>query len=180
MAFNSSKNPVLPVVDSPRDEEKERLLKGDEKLFQGSAMTKRGANAAISYMSSAVLLILFNKAALSSYSFPSGKCHNPSSEVMVCSCLFLYLLRRWKIITFYVGESLPTSDNNSNFIAFKTLMHTLPLAATYLFYMVVSVESVRGVNVPMYTTLRRTTVAFTMIVEYVLARQRYTPPIIGR
>ncbi|KAF2584406.1 hypothetical protein F2Q70_00034103 [Brassica cretica] len=28
--------------------------------------------------------------------------------------------------------------------------------------------SVRGVNVPMYTTLRRTTVAFTMVIEYML------------
>lgn len=53
MAFNSSKNPVLPVSDLPRDEEKERLLKADEKLFHGSAMTKRGANAALSYMSCA-------------------------------------------------------------------------------------------------------------------------------
>ncbi|XP_044463456.1 UDP-N-acetylglucosamine transporter UGNT1 isoform X1 [Mangifera indica] len=177
MAFNSSKNPVLPVSDLPRDEEKERLLKADEKLFHGSAMTKRGANAALSYMSCAVLLILFNKAALSSYRFPSANVITLLQ--MVCSCLFLYLLKRWKIISFYMGESLPTSDSNSNFIAFKTLMRTLPLAATYLFYMVVTVESVRGVNVPMYTTLRRTTVAFTMIVEYILARQRYTPPIVG-
>ncbi|KAG6706512.1 hypothetical protein I3842_07G225300 [Carya illinoinensis] len=69
-ASSSSKYPVLPVSDPPRDEERDKLLKGNEMLFQGSAMTKRGAYAAISYMSCAVLLILFNKAALSSYSFP--------------------------------------------------------------------------------------------------------------
>ena len=40
--------------------------------------------------------------------------------------------------------------------------------------------SVRGVNVPMYTTLRRTTVAFTMVIEYLLTGQRYTRSIIGR
>ncbi|GJZ35311.1 nucleotide-sugar uncharacterized transporter 3-like protein [Tanacetum coccineum] len=40
-------------------------------------------------------------------------------------------------------------------------------------------ESVRGVSVPMYTTIRRTTVAFTMLVEYVLVRQKYTPFVIG-
>ncbi|KAL3361266.1 hypothetical protein AABB24_014258 [Solanum stoloniferum] len=40
-------------------------------------------------------------------------------------------------------------------------------------------ESVRGVNVPMYTTLRRTTVVFTMIVESILAGQKYSRPIIG-
>lgn len=43
-----------------------------------------------------------------------------------------------------------------------------------------SMASVRGVNVPMYTTLRRTTVAFTMVIEYMLSGQRYTRSIIGR
>lgn len=43
-----------------------------------------------------------------------------------------------------------------------------------------SMASVRGVNVPMYTTLRRTTVAFTMVIEYMLTGQRYTRSIIGR
>jgi solute carrier family 35 protein len=32
--------------------------------------------------------------------------------------------------------------------------------------------SVRGVNLPMYTTLRRTTAAFTMTAEYFLAGKR--------
>lgn len=38
-------------------------------------------------------------------------------------------------------------------------------------------ESVRGVNVPMYTTLRRTTVVFTMLVEYMLMGHRYTSSV---
>ncbi|KAL5850279.1 hypothetical protein ACOSQ3_008329 [Xanthoceras sorbifolium] len=177
MASDSSKTPILPISGSPKDEEKERLLKGDERLFKGSAMTKRGANAAISYMTCAVLLILFNKAALSSYNFPSGNVITLFQ--MISSCSFLYVLRRWKVITFMVGESLTTSDSNSTFVSFRTMMHTLPVAVTYLLYMLATVESIRGVNVPMYTTLRRTTVAFTMIVEYVLTGQKYTPPIIG-
>ncbi|KAL1159949.1 hypothetical protein V6Z11_A07G034000 [Gossypium hirsutum] len=126
MATNSFKNPILPVSDPPidKEEEKERLLKrGDERIFKGSAMTKRGAYAAIYYMSCAVLLILFNKAALSSYGFP---CAN--------------------VITLF---------------------------------QLVTVESIRGVNVPMYTTLRRTTVVFTMIVEFLLAGQKYTSSIVG-
>ncbi|KAL2237334.1 UNVERIFIED_CONTAM: UDP-N-acetylglucosamine transporter UGNT1 [Sesamum indicum] len=40
------------------------------KFFKGSAMTRRGAYAAIFYMTCAVLLVMFNKAALSSYNFP--------------------------------------------------------------------------------------------------------------
>lgn len=179
MASNSSKNPILPVSEPARGDEgeKERLLKGDEKLFRGSAMTRRGANAAISYMACAVLLVMFNKAALSSYNFP---CANVITLLqMISSCSFLYFLRRWKIINFTMGDSLMTSDSSSTFVPLKTLMHTLPLAVAYLLYMVVSVESVRGVNVPMYTTLRRTTVAFTMIMEYFLAGQKYTPPVVG-
>lgn len=43
-----------------------------------------------------------------------------------------------------------------------------------------TMESVRGVNVPMYTTLRRTTVVFTMVVEFILAGQKYTSSIVGR
>jgi solute carrier family 35 protein len=54
MASNSPPNStILPVSDPPRDEEKERLLKTEEKLFKGSAMTKRGAYAAVSYMTCA-------------------------------------------------------------------------------------------------------------------------------
>jgi solute carrier family 35 protein len=52
-ASSPSKNLILPISDPPQDEEREKLLKGDEKLFKGSAMTKRGAYAAISYMSCA-------------------------------------------------------------------------------------------------------------------------------
>ncbi|KAG6649615.1 UDP-N-acetylglucosamine transporter UGNT1 isoform X4 [Carya illinoinensis] len=132
-ASSSSKYPVLPVSDPPRDEERDKLLKGNEMLFQGSAMTKRGAYASISYMSCAVLLILFNKAALSSYSFP---CANVITLFqMICSCCFLYAMRRLKIISFTVGESLNVSGNATTFVSLTTLRHTLPLAGAYLLYM---------------------------------------------
>ncbi|AQK53590.1 Nucleotide/sugar transporter family protein [Zea mays] len=42
----------------------------DAVLFKGSAMTRRGGTAALSYMACSVLLVMFNKAALSSYNFP--------------------------------------------------------------------------------------------------------------
>jgi solute carrier family 35 protein len=90
---------MLPVSDPPNDEDRERLLKSDDKILRGSSITKHGAFAAISYMSCAgslhyiliqfyflfyhqilsilyfcfvVLLVMFNKAALSSYNFPSS------------------------------------------------------------------------------------------------------------
>ncbi|KAJ1404881.1 Sugar phosphate transporter domain [Sesbania bispinosa] len=171
---NSSEKPMLPVSDPPKDQS--GGAKADDKLFKGSAMTKRGAYAAISYMSCAVLLVMFNKAALSSYNFPSANVITLLQ--MVCSCCFLYVLRRWRIISFTAGESLLISDNSTKFVSLKTLKHTLPLSGAYLLYMLVTMESVRGVNVPMYTTLRRTTVVFTMLVEFVLVGQRYTPSVI--
>lgn len=161
---------MLPVSYPPRN--------GDDSLFKGSAMTKRGAYAAISYMACAVLLVMFNKAALSSYNFP---CANVITLFqMICSTAILYAMRRWKIISFTVGESWSVSDNSSSsLVPFETLVHTLPLGVSYLLYMLATMESVRGVNVPMYTTLRRTTVVFTMIVEYLLTGQKYTSSVIG-
>ncbi|GMG98995.1 hypothetical protein Nepgr_000835 [Nepenthes gracilis] len=161
-------NSMLPVSDLP---------KGDEKLFKGSAMTRRGAYAAISYMTCAVLLVLFNKAALSSYNFPCATVITLFQ--MICSCSFLYVMRRWKIISFSGTEPTNAIDNPITLLPLKTLIHTLPLALTYLLYMLTTIESVRGVNVPMYTALRRTTVVFTMIVEYILAGQTYTSSAVG-
>jgi solute carrier family 35 protein len=45
--------------------------------------------------------------------------------------------------------------------------------------MSLSMLSVRGVNLPMYTTLRRTTAAFTMLAEYALAGKTQ-PPAVAR
>ncbi|XP_020238564.1 UDP-N-acetylglucosamine transporter UGNT1 [Cajanus cajan] len=171
-ASYSSENLMLPVSDPPNEEDRERLLNGDNKTFGG-----RRVYAAISYMLCAVLLVLFNKAALSSYHFPSARVITLLQ--MVCSCCFLYVLRRWGVISFTAGESVIKADNSKKFVPLKTLKHTLPLAGAYLLYMLVTMESVRGVNVPMYTTLRRTTVVFTMLVEYMLVGQRYTPPVIS-
>ncbi|CAK8570014.1 unnamed protein product [Lathyrus sativus] len=165
----SSENTMLPLSDPPK-------IQPDDKLFKGSAMTKRGAYAAVSYMSCAVLLVMFNKAALSSYNFP---CANVITLLqMASSSFFLYMLRRWRVISFTASESLLISDTSTKFVSVKTLKHTFPLAAAYLLYMLVTMEAVRGVNVPMYTTLRRTTVVFTMLAEFVLVGQRYTRSVV--
>ncbi|KAE9616329.1 putative sugar phosphate transporter domain-containing protein [Lupinus albus] len=183
---NSSDSLILPISDPPKDEEEQVSLLGDKffkptdhKFFKpttSAVTTRRHVYAAISYMSCAVLLVMFNKAALSSYNFPSA--NFITLLQMVCSCFFLYVLRRWRIISFTASESLIISDNSTKFVSLKTLKHASPLAAAYLLYMLVTMESVRGVNVPMYTTLRRTTVVFTMLVEFVLVGQRYTPSVI--
>ncbi|XP_038889710.1 UDP-N-acetylglucosamine transporter UGNT1-like isoform X1 [Benincasa hispida] len=165
---------LLPVLQKQGEEDDDH---GRSKA--GSAMSKTGAYAAISYMASAVLLLMFNKAALSSYKFP---CANVITLFqIICSSTLLYALRHWKIISFTVGESQSISSSGKSIILipYKTLVQTLPLALSYLLYMLVTMESVRGINVPMYTTLRRTTVAFTMIAEYLLAGQTHSPFVVG-
>eukprot|EP00262_Sarcandra_glabra_P019897 TRINITY_DN7729_c0_g1_i1.p1 TRINITY_DN7729_c0_g1~~TRINITY_DN7729_c0_g1_i1.p1 ORF type:complete len:261 (-),score=34.45 TRINITY_DN7729_c0_g1_i1:120-902(-) len=89
-------------------------------------------------------------------------------------------MKRYKIISFTLGEPWTVSDNFSgSMVPLETLIHALPLAVSYLLYMLATMESVRGVNVPMYTTLRRTTVVFTMIVEYLLTGQKFTSSVVG-
>ncbi|KAI8570702.1 hypothetical protein RHMOL_Rhmol01G0056900 [Rhododendron molle] len=102
---------------------------------QSSAMTKRSAYSAISYMACAVLLVLFNKAAISSYDFP---CANVITLLqMTSSCLLLYALRYWKIISFkhVESEEESISSNPATLVSLETLVHTLPLAFSYLLYM---------------------------------------------
>ncbi|KAK6782522.1 hypothetical protein RDI58_020318 [Solanum bulbocastanum] len=178
MASSSTKNnPLLPTTTAI-DASPPRM---EEKVFKGSAMTKRGAYAAISYMSCAGVICscAFLKQFFVSVDITEliylASCHLQ----IICSCCFLYLLRRLKLISFHLSESLAMPDNFKTFVPLKTVIDTLPVAVTYLLYMLVTMESVRGVNVPMYTTLRRTTVVFTMIVESILAGQKYSRPIIG-
>uniref|UniRef100_A0A803QBA0 Sugar phosphate transporter domain-containing protein n=1 Tax=Cannabis sativa TaxID=3483 RepID=A0A803QBA0_CANSA len=157
------KDEKLPVFSSLKD--------------SPSAMTKKGAYAAVSYMVSAVLLVLFNKAALSSYRFPYANVITLFQ--MISSLALLYALKLWKIISFTVEPQNNTNKNPATLIPLKTLVYTLPLAISYLLYMLVTMESVRVVSVPMYTTLRRTTVAFTMIVEYFLSGNKHSYSVIG-
>ncbi|PON81411.1 Ubiquitin-related domain containing protein [Trema orientale] len=115
---SSGKNLMLPISDPPREEERERLVRGEDKLFKGSSMTKRGAYAAISYMSCAVLLVMFNKAALSSYSFP---CAN--------------VITLFQVDSIRNDDSLTAPDNAVTLVPLKTVRHTLPLSGAYLLYM---------------------------------------------
>lgn len=129
---------------------------------------------ALSYMACAVLLVMFNKAALSSYKFPSANVITVLQ--MIVSTALLYVLRKLGIIRF--TDDGPDKAKFKRFVPFRILRETSPLSIAYLFYMVVGMASIRGVSVPMYTTLRRTTVLFTMVMEFFLLGQRHTTPII--
>ncbi|XP_065850434.1 UDP-N-acetylglucosamine transporter UGNT1-like isoform X2 [Euphorbia lathyris] len=120
---------------------------------------------------------MFNKAALSSYRFPYANVITLLQTI--CSCLLLYAMKYWKIVSFTSDGSTIVTNNPGSLVPVKTLFRTLPLAASYLLYMLVTMESVRAINVPMYTTLRRTTIAFTMVVEYLLSGQKHSLPVVG-
>ncbi|EOY31141.1 PREDICTED: UDP-sugar transporter sqv-7 [Theobroma cacao] len=168
--MDSTKKEGLPLIDPSKTE-----LRHETAV--ASAMSNKGAHAALGYMVSAVLLILFNKAVLSSYSFPYANVITLFQ--MLCSCAFLYAMKRWKIISFTEGEPQSITGNPVTLVPLNTLFHTLPLAVSYLLYMLITMESVRGINVPMYTTLRRTTVAFTMIMEYLLTGRKHSSYVVG-
>uniref|UniRef100_A0A0D6R2D5 Sugar phosphate transporter domain-containing protein n=1 Tax=Araucaria cunninghamii TaxID=56994 RepID=A0A0D6R2D5_ARACU len=173
MEMERDKDRLLPVTTGDASKEDVQLL------WKGSAMTKRGAFAALSYMACAVLLVMFNKAVLSSYNFPSANVITLLQ--MICSIAFLYAMRSWNIISFRTveGRSIITDTSFKLFIPLETFLRTSPLSIAYLLYMIVGMASIRGVNVPMYTTLRRTTVFFTMVMEYFLSGQKHSCPIVG-
>ncbi|XP_047320697.1 UDP-N-acetylglucosamine transporter UGNT1-like [Impatiens glandulifera] len=148
-----------------------------------SSMKGKNIQAAIAYMFCAVyiyvcvfiavLLIIFNKAVLSSFNFPYANVITLFQ--ITCSCFLLYVMRFWKIISFSNNDE---ESNTILLVPFKSLLHTIPLASSYLLYMLASMESVRGISIPMYTALRRTTIALTMVAEYLLVGKKHSYPII--
>lgn len=145
-----------------------------DEVHRKAAMTHRGIIAALSYMGCAVLLVMFNKAALSSYGFPSANVITLLQ--IICSVVLLFGLRSWNIITF--GRDPRTDLSLKGLVPYQTILKTSPLSIAYLFYMIVGMASIRGVNVPMYTTLRRTTVFFAMIIEYSVLGQKYSKYVV--
>ncbi|KAJ8768275.1 hypothetical protein K2173_021215 [Erythroxylum novogranatense] len=172
-AENREKKPLtIRELSNSEDEDVEAVVN----MQNESTMTSRGAYVAVSYMASAVLLVMFNKAALSSYGFPYANVITLFQ--MLCSCTFLYAMKFGNFISFTTAEPKSKSPNPARLVPFTTMCHTLPLAFSYLLYMLVTMESVRGINVPMYTTIRRTTVAFTMVVEHMLTGKKYSKHVI--
>lgn len=55
---------------------------------------------------------------------------------MVSSLALLYAMKSWKIISFTTEPQNSTHHNPSTLVPVKTLIHTLPLAISYLLYMV--------------------------------------------
>lgn len=133
------------------------------------------ASIAFSYMACAIALLCFNKTALSLYDFPFANVITLSQ--LIVSTMLLYVFKRLKLIEFVDEDKNEETSNKvpkgglnmkTGFPTAKLFRVTLPLALAYLTYMLLSMISLRGVNLPMYTTLRRTTGAFTMATEFLV------------
>jgi solute carrier family 35 protein len=103
---------------------------------------------------------------------------NDGGNQMILSTVVLYVLRKLNLIKFS-DDSADGKTAVKHFVPVRVLRQISPLSIAYLFYMVVGMASIRGVNVPMYTTLRRTTVFFTIIMEFLLVGQKHSNPIIA-
>ena len=131
------------------------------------------ASIAFSYMACAIALLCFNKTALSLYDFPFANVITLSQ--LIVSTMLLYVFKRLALIEFVDQDDETTNkvpkgglNMKTGFPTSKLFRMTLPLAVAYLAYMLLSMISLRGVNLPMYTTLRRTTGAFTMATEFLV------------
>ena len=133
---------------------------------------------ALCYMDLAVALLFFNKAALSAYKFPNANVITLAQ--LACSNVLLYAFRKLGWVRFTDDVALiprDCMDARTGFPTAKMFRRVAPLSAAYMVYMLLSMASVRGVSLPMYTTLRRTTAAFTMGAEYVLAGTTQSVPV---
>ena len=75
-------------------------------------------------------------------------------------------------VSFWKGAP-PPQYAGATYLPLEVLRRCAVLAGAFMAYLLVGMLAVDGVNVPMYTTLRRTAVAFTMCAEYLLAGQRF-------
>ena len=145
---------------------------------------RRQALVAGLYMATAILLVTFNKAALSSYKF-----NFPNFITLVqlcCSCALLAALHAAGYVELQEHsrkDPMPVKAAGARrswlIVPRRSFEACLPISVAYLFYMILGMASIRGVSLPMYTTLRKTTTAFTMAAEYVLQKRAQPRPIVA-
>lgn len=100
----------------------------------------------------------------------------PSRQVFQLACLAP--LRASGQVSFWKGAP-PPQYAGATYLPLEVLRRCAVLAGAFMAYLLVGMLAVDGVNVPMYTTLRRTAVAFTMCAEYLLAGQRFGRPVVA-
>lgn len=108
---------------------------------------------AASYAVISIAITLFNKAVLSSYGFNAPMTLTLLQGLVTIVCLELM---KWRGIIDYPDFS------------WQMARKVAPLSFVFIAYVVVSLISLGAVNVPMFTALRRVTIVFVMVEEYLL------------
>eukprot|EP01087_Luapelamoeba_hula_P021530 TRINITY_DN7551_c0_g1_i1.p1 TRINITY_DN7551_c0_g1~~TRINITY_DN7551_c0_g1_i1.p1 ORF type:complete len:347 (-),score=59.67 TRINITY_DN7551_c0_g1_i1:67-1107(-) len=147
-----------------------------------------GPVAACSYMLSSVALIFFNKAAVSVYHFPHL---NVITLIQLSfSSLLLFVLKSRSMVRFFkpaiqspegiVMSSLSTEiedEREKLLVSVPTMRKTLWLSMSYMVYLVLGMFALQAVSIPMYTTLRRVSTFFVMLIEYMILGTRNTSSV---
>lgn len=123
-----------------------------------------GLPIAAFYMLTAILLIYFNKAAFSYYNFSAPNLLTLSQSL--CSLLLLSTARHYNLLTY----------QHFTLANFRLL---LPISLSFVAYMVLGMLAMKLVSLPMYTTLRRTTVVFVMVLEYLTMSKHSSTAVKG-
>jgi len=115
--------------------------------------------AAGSYALTSVLILLFNKVILTTYSFKYPFAMALSH--MVVGLLLLHLLKSLKMI---------------NYSAFDPVLarKALPVSLCFIANVVLGMVALRGTNIPMFATLRRLTVMMVVLCEVLVLRKKQT------
>lgn len=112
-----------------------------------------GLTWAIVYGATSIAITLFNKAVMSTYDFHFSALLTMCQNIVTLG--FMLVLKRFGVIYF------PEID-------MQVAKKVFPLSLVSLFYIIVSLSALGGINLPMFTALRRTTVLFVMVEEYFL------------
>lgn len=121
-----------------------------------SLSARSDVRAACLYMFVSILLIFFNKATFSYYQFEAPNVLTFAQNIFSLICLIL--CKQYRYIEFH------------NF-SLRNLRRLILLGLAFIAYMVFGMIAMKVVSIPMYTTLRRTTVVFVMILEYIISRK---------
>jgi len=115
--------------------------------------------AAGSYALTSVLILLFNKVILTTYSFKFPFAMALSH--MLVGLFLLHLLKSFKVI---------------NYSAFDPVLarKALPVSLCFIANVVLGMVALRGTNIPMFATLRRLTVMMVVLCEVIVLRKKQT------
>ncbi|XP_065312960.1 solute carrier family 35 member D2-like protein isoform X1 [Gordionus sp. m RMFG-2023] len=113
--------------------------------------------SAILYALSSFLIVVINKIVLTTFKFPSFQCL--AIGQMITTVLVLGFARGFRLINFSLDAK-------------EMLIKIFPLPLIYLGNIMTGLGGTKKLSLPMFTVLRRFSILFTMILEYIILKVR--------